>query len=215
MRSHSIDVVLLAAISTVAAPIEAEERRMDVGLRLVIAAADGEPANDMPGAGVLAHYALNDDWTVGAALDRAEFDFEEPAQIVGIVQDPALEPVDALAEATAVRLWIERSLSDRSKPTQFFIGAGLGAASIDVPDVNAARADGSQFDIHTEVDTEILVSVIGGVRRRFGERWYGEIAVHAEQHFADWRVTDRVTGAQGSIEDYLSWGAHVAVGWRW
>ena len=30
--------------------------------------------------------------------------------------------------------------------------------------------------IHTEVDTEIIASVLGGVRMTFGERWYGELA---------------------------------------
>ena len=216
MRSPIIALVIrVAVLSTVAVSAHAQERYLDIGVRAGIAAADGEPANDIPGAGVIAHYSLSDAWTLGAALDRTEYDFEEPAKIVGIVQDPMLDPVDALAEATTLSFWVERSITDPSQPTIFFVGAGLGAAFVDVPDVSGARADGGAFDIHTEVDTEVLAFVMGGVRRTFGEQWYGEIALRAEQHFADWRVTDRVTGAQGSIDDYLAWGAHIAVGWRW
>jgi hypothetical protein len=213
MRSL-ISTLAIAALLTTASPL-AQERRMDIGVRLGISAADGEPANDIPGAGMLAHYALNDDWTLGAAVDRTEYDFEEPAKIVGIVQDPTLDVIDALAEATTLSFWVERSITDRSRPTSFFVGAGLGAAFTDVPDASGLREDGGSFDIHTEVDTEIIVSILGGVRHRFGERWYGEVVLHAGQHFADWRVTDQVTGAQGSIDDYLTWGAHIAVGWRW
>ena len=151
------------------------------------------------------------------AVNRTEYDYEEPAAIVGIVQDPTMEVIDALAEATTVRAWIERSLTDAGRPMRFFLGAGVGAAFTDVPDVTGPRADGGTFDIRTEVDTEIIATVIGGARRMFGERWSGEVAVRAEQHFADWRSTDRVSGAQGSIDDYLTWGIQftLAYGGEW
>jgi hypothetical protein len=205
---------MCAAVSAIGTTAHAQERRMDIGVRVVLAAADGEPANDIPGAGVVAHYTLNDDWILGAAVDRTEYDFEEPASIVGIVQDPALEPVDALNEGTAISLWVERALSEPSQPLSFFVGAGVGAVFLDVPDVSGARADGGQFDIHTEADTEITLAILGGIRRRFGERWQAEFALRAEQHFANWRVTDRVTGAQGSIDDYFTWAGYLAVNWR-
>ena len=217
MRSLNGTLAVAAMSTAISAPspTEAQERRMDIGARLQISAADGEPANDIPGAGVIVHYAINGEWTLGAAVDRSEYDFEEPAKVIGIAQDPTIEPVDALAEATTLSFWAERALSDPARPTTFFVGAGLGAALVDVPDATGARADGGSFDIHTEVDTEILAAVLIGLRRRFGDRWYGEIVVRAEQHFADWQITDRISGAQGTIDDYLTWGAHLAVGWRW
>ena len=173
------------------------------------------PANDIPGAGVQARYALNDQWTIGAAVNWTRYDYEEPAAIVGIAQDPTADVIDALAEATTVRAWIERSFTDASKPMRFFVGAGLGAAFTDVPDVGGPRADGGTFDIETEVDTEIIATVTGGARRTFGERWCGAVAVRAEQHFADWRSTDRISGAQGRIDDYLTWGIQFTLAYRW
>jgi hypothetical protein len=95
------------------------------------------------------------------------------------------------------------------------VGFGLGAASVDVPDVNGPTASGGQFDVHTEVSTEILLSGLAGVRRTFGESGYTEFLVHATQHFADWQVEDRISGASGPIDDYLSLGGQLAVGIRW
>jgi hypothetical protein len=217
MRSSTstLTIAAMAIASALSPDAAAQEHRMDLGLRLQVTAADGEPANDMPGAGVLAHYVVNGEGILAAAVDRIRFDFEEPANIVGIAQDPAIEPVDALAEATTLSLWAERSISDRTRLANFFVGAGLGAAFMDVPAVTGPRADGGRFDIHTDADTEILAAALVGMRRRFGEHWYGEIALRVEQHFADWRVTDRISGAQGAIDDYFTWGVHVAAGRRW
>jgi hypothetical protein len=203
-----------AAAFVICMPVEAEERNFALGVRVMVTAADGEPANDIPGAGVLGRYALNEGWSIGVAVDRTEFDFEEPAKVIGVVQDPALEPIDALAEATALSAWFERTFA-RQGPIAWFIGAGLGAASVDVPDAAGARADGGQFNVHTEVDTEIIASIVGGVRLDFGSRWFAEFSVRADQHFADWRIVDRISGAQGSIDDYLALGGHLAIGVRW
>ena len=41
-----------------------------------------------------------------------------------------------------------------------------------------------------------------GARRWFGDSWGIEAALHIDQHFADWKVTDRVSGATGAISDY-------------
>lgn len=206
---------LFATLVVIAWPAYPQELHIDLGLSLGIDAADGTPANDIPGAGVLGRYTLNDKWAIGVAVNRTEYDYEEPASIVGIVQDPTMEVIDALAEATTVRAWIERSLTDAGRSLHFFLGAGVGAAFTDVPHVTGPRADGGTFDIRTEVDTEIIATVIGGARRMFGERWSGEVAVRAEQHFADWRSTDRVSGAQGSIDDYLTWGIQFTLAYRW
>ena len=199
----------------IAWPAYAQESRIDLGLSIAVDAADGTPANDIPGAGVLGRYTLTDEWAIGAAVNRTEYDYEEPAAVVGIVQSPTGGVIDALAAATTVRAWVERSLSEAGSSLHFFLGAGIGAAFTDVPDVMGPRADGGVFDIRTEVDTEIIATVMGGARRMFGERWSGEVAVRAEQHFADWRSTDRVSGAQGSIDDYLTWGLQFTLAYRW
>ena len=194
---------------------DAAEDRFQAGLLVGVSVADGEPANDIPGFGAQVRYALSDQWSVGASLGHTEYDFETPASIVGIAQDPSIEPVDALATATSLAAWAERTFIPDGGETTWFVGFGLGAASVDVPDVNGPTASGGQFDIHTDVGTEILLSGLAGVRRNFGESWYAEFRVHATQHFADWQVEDRVSGARGSIDDYLSLGGHLAVGIRW
>jgi hypothetical protein len=206
---------LLAAGLLPCTPADAEEPRFAAGVRGTITAADGEPANDIPGFGLLAHYRLSERWTLGAAIDRIEYDFEEPAKTLGIAQDPALEPIDAVAEGTVLSAWIERTFAQSQEVWIWFIGAGLGAASIDVPDVAGPTTSGGRFDIHTEVDTEIIASLTGGVRRHFGERWWVEFGLRADQHFADWQVTDRVSGARSSIGNYLAMGGYLAVSVRW
>jgi hypothetical protein len=211
---RALSHVLAGTVFLVSATLHAQERTFDLGLRLGVAAADGEPANDMPGAGMLAHYSLGEDWTLGAALDYSEFDFEEPAKLLGIVQDPGNEPVDALAESTAVRVWVERRIAGAAA-TSAFMGAGLGAAFLDVPDVSAPLASGGAFEIQTDAGTEILAFALAGVRRRFGERWYGEIGATLEHHAADWKVVDRVSGAQATVDSYLSWSIYAAIGLRW
>jgi hypothetical protein len=215
MRACVSRFALFAALIFIAWPAYSQELRVDLGVSLAIDAADGTPANDIPGAGILGRYALNDQWAVGVAVNRTEYDYEEPAAVLGIVQDPTMEVIDALAEATTVRAWIERSLTGEGRPMRFFLGAGVGAAFTDVPDVNGPRADGGTFDIRTQVDTEVIATVMGGARRIVGERWICEVAVRAEQHFADWRSTDRVSGAQGGVDDYLTWGIQFTLAYRW
>jgi hypothetical protein len=208
-------LTLVGSSLGVAPYTQAQEPRIDFGIGVAIDAADGTPANDIPNAGILVRYHWSERWLVGASVHRAEYDYERPAEIVGITQDPTVEVIDALAEATVVRGWVERSLFDESRPMRFFVGAGLGAAFTDVPDVAGPRADGGQFDIATEVDTEIIVSALGGLGRHFGERWYAEAAVRLEQHFADWRSVDRVSGAEGHIDDYLTWGIQISLAYTW
>ena len=83
----------LLAVSTA----HAADGRFHLGVWAGVDVADGEPANDIPGFGLQFRYALNDSWAVGAGIARTEYDFETPASILGIVQDPSIEPVDTLA----------------------------------------------------------------------------------------------------------------------
>ncbi|HEU4779437.1 MAG TPA: hypothetical protein VFS58_06095 [Steroidobacteraceae bacterium] len=203
-------------LGVLAGPIaHGADARFHLGVWVGVDVADGEPANDIPGFGLQLRYSLSENWALGAGVGLTEYDFETPAAILGITQDPSVEPIDALAEATTFSAWAERAFVPGEGQTTWFLGAGLGAASVDVPDVAGARADGGQFDIHTEVSTEIIVTGFAGVRRTLGDRWYAEFRVHANQHFADWAMTDRVSGATGTIDDYLSFGGQLTAGFRW
>jgi hypothetical protein len=214
MRSIPFNLMLIAS-AVFTSSTHAQQQPWDIGIRAGISAADGQPANDIPTAGVVAHYALDERWRIGAALDRSEYDVEEPAKLAGIAQSPTVEVIDALAEATTLGVWVERTLTNPTRATSLFVGSGLGVAFVDVPDVDGPRADGGRFDVHTEVSTEFIVSLLGGVRRGFAERWYAEATLRIDQHFAEWVFTDRVSGARGSVDDYLTWGVYFAVGWKW
>ena len=208
--------VLIACAATSAAGWADEARReLSAGVLLTVSLADGEPANDIPGFGAQLRYELTERWAVGGTLLRSEYDFETPAAIAGITQSPAVEAVDALAESTMLQGWVERTFRPRSAVTTWFVGTGAGAASVKVPDVSGPRDDGGQFDVRTDVGTEILISAFAGLRRSFGDRWYAEFRIHANQHLADWKVEDLESGATGSIDDYTTFGGHLAFGRRW
>jgi hypothetical protein len=195
-----------------AIPAVAQDQRFDLGVRGVLTAADGEPANDIPGFGVFGRYRWSDRWSLGLAVDQTEYDFEQPARILGLQQDPRLEPIDVVAEATVISAWLQRDYA-RARTTWFW-GVGLGLASIDVPDAKGPLAGSGSFDIQTDADSEIIASLTGGVIRRLGDRWFLEFALRADQHFADWQLKDRISGATGAIDDYLAWGGHLGFGFR-
>ena len=191
-----------------------ESDRVQVGLRLGTSLASGVPANDMPGYGIHGLYALNDQWSVGLGLYLTEFDYEEPARQVGLPLDPDAEPIDAKAEQMIYSAIVERSFSPPDARRQWFLGAKLGVADTDVPVVTGQTATGDSFEIHTEVDREIIVSAFGGLRQRFGEHWFGEFTLSADQHFAAWESEDRVSGAEGRSGDYFAYGLHLGIGYR-
>lgn len=184
----------------------------DLGVRGIITAGDGEPANDIPGYGLFGHWRMSDRWSIGFAVDRTEYDFEEPAKLVGLSQDQDVEPFDVIAEATVLSAWIERTYP-RNR-LEWFWGAGVGFASIDVPDAIGPLEGGGTFDIRTEADSEVIVSLLAGLHRTLGERWLLEFAVRADQHFADWQLTDRVSGNRGAVDDYRALGGHLGFAFR-
>lgn len=204
---HVTALATLAALAF-ANPAPAQDQRFDLGLRGIITGADGEPANDIPGYGAFGHYRLNDRWSLGVAVDRTEYDFEQPARVLGLQQDPDLPVIDAKAEATVVSAWLQRNFGP------WFLGAGLGFASVDVPDATGPLNGPGTFDVQTEVDTEILASLIAGFQWRLGKRWLLEFSLRGDQHFAEWIVTDRISGRTARIDDYRAFGGHIGAGFR-
>ena len=212
---------LIATLGVLAAPAGAQDdprsdaTRFDLGLRAVLTGGSGEPANDVPGGGAFGRWRLNDRWSLGLALDQASFDVEEPAGILGLPQLPEeqLSPIDVKAEATTVSAWAQRDYR-RGRRASWFWGLGLGISTLDVPDATGPLLGGGTFDIRTEADTELLASASAGWRRELGRRWMLELAARADQHFADWTLTDRVSGRTAAIDDWLAWGGHLGLGAR-
>ena len=91
---------------------------------------------------------------------------------------------------------------------------GAGVNSVDVDDQAGLLAGGGSFDIAIDAGTEWVASASVGLRVRVGERFLFEPALRLDQHFADWDVTDRVSGATASIDDYLLKGVHLAFAYR-
>lgn len=214
MRIRPVATTIVALLLAGTGASFAQADRFDIGLRGGIMVADGEPANDIPGFGLFGHYRLNDRWALGFAVDQAEYDFEQPAKLVGIQQDPDLAAIDVLAESTTFSVWGERTFRAADSRNSWFVSAGLGAASIDVPVAAGPRSDGGAFEIHTEVSTELVASLGAGWRRDLGQRGLLEFGLRADQHFADWKLTDSNSAAKGSVSDYLALGGYLGVGFR-
>ena len=151
---------------------------------------------------------------MGAAVDLAEYDFEQPARILGLEQDPGVEAIDVVAESTVVSAWLERAFGREGGPTAWYLGAGLGTASIDVPEASGPLRDGGTFRIRTEVEREVIPFVLAGVRRDLGSRLVLDFALRAEQHLADWQLADDVSGRRGEVDDYTAFGGQLGLGLR-
>jgi hypothetical protein len=206
---------LLFALFLASIPATADESgRFDIGVHLGTMLGDGVPANDMPGYGIFGLYRLNDRWSVGLGVDRTEFDYEEPARQLGIPLDPADPPVDPKAEMTIFSALVERTFEASRPGREWFLGAAVGVADTDVPDVTGPTATGGTFEIDTEVDREVIVSLRGGVRQQFGERWFAAFTLRAEEHFAAWEVEDRISGATARHDDYFTYGGFLGIGYR-
>lgn len=193
---------------------QAQDAGFEVGFRLNAVGSDGEPTNDMLGAGVFGRFRLNDRWRLGLALDHSpEFDVERPYEFIGLVGAASAGEVDASGTSTAFLAWIER-VYERPGRLEWFWGLGGGVATVDVDDVAGPLAGGGTYDITEEVGTEILATASAGLRFRLGARWALETALRLDQHFTDWTVTDRVSGRTGELDDYLIKGAHIGLAYR-
>jgi hypothetical protein len=214
-RSLRCKVLLACLVLLLQANASAQDdERFEIGLRGNLTAASGEPANDISGYGVFARYRLNERWSIGVAYDRAEFDFEKPAAVLGLRQDASVDPIDALAKSSTLSAWMQRNYRREGSPYRWFWSVGLGSASVDVPDARGPLDGGGTFDVKTDAKRELILSLGAGVQRGFGKHWFVEGALRADQHFAKWELTDRVSGRKGEIDDYLALGLYVGFGYR-
>jgi hypothetical protein len=191
--------------------------RFDLGLRVDVLVADGEPANDLPGAGVVGRFRLGDSWWLALSLDHSPgFDVERPYELVGLdgAEAPSGEVIDAEAEMTQVNVELERRYPRAGRRLEWFWGVSAGAARVDVEDVRGPLVGGGVFDLRQEVGTETLIGASGGFRLGLGRAFGIDFALRAQQHFTDWRVTDRVSGRAGEVDDYLVTGGRIGASWR-
>lgn len=202
---------LLCIFLAGATSIPATAADWEIGARATLVTAGGEPANDITGAGLYLRYPLSANSRLGFALDYASGDFETPANILGLT---TVGVIDSTAEWTALSAWYEYLLGKPEDAWRWFVGAGLGVAFVEVKDVSGPLAGGGSFDITTDADDEILALFSAGLRRRFGARWSGEVALRVDHHFADWQMVDRVSGRSGEIDDYTAIGGYLGFSYR-
>lgn len=201
-------LMLLLAPAAESAWAETDERRWELGPRIMLLNAGGEPTNDMLGVGVYGWYRLHRSWLLGFEVDSTTGDFERPYEIVGLTSP---EEIDSTMDSLVFSGWVAREYGKPDKKLRWFWAAGLGFASTDVDDVTGPTTGGGTFDITTDPGSEILISAGGGLRRTLGRRLRLEVGIRLGQHFTDWKVEDRVSGQTGAIHDYTTTGLNVGL----
>lgn len=204
-------VLGLALLTAIPAPAAAEDT-FSLGIRGNILGGTGEPANDTLGFGLFGRYRLNDKWLVGFGVDTATgFDVEEPEKLVGLIQDPSVAVIDANADSYTFMGWIEREYAREDSKWRWFWTVGLGWSSVSVDDVQGPLLGGGIYDLTFDVSSELVLSGSGGIRYLVGSTWQLELAFRLDQRFADWTVTDRISGATGTVDDYLVRGFTLGI----
>lgn len=202
------------AIATLSSVSYAQESKVDIGLRANVLLGDGVPANDILGAGVIGRYRLNDGWFIGAGIDGYKYDFERPASVLGISQDPNEDVIDAKADSTVLFGSLGRLHNETDRGFDWFWSLGLGFASPSVEDVSGPTDTGGTFDLTFDVGNEIHLMGTLGTSYNFSSKWSTSFAARVEHHFMDVLVTDLVTGATAKIDSQSPVGAYLSLNYR-
>lgn len=204
--------VLLALTSTSFSQDDAQEPAWDIGYRAGVALGKGEPSNDLPIAGNLfVRRRFDERWALSAWIESAAGDFEQPAKVVGLVQDPNVADIDADLSTLTFGLAGERTLWSSAGGSQLYGLLGVAYSSLDADDTSGALAGGGTFDITTDPGSEILGSLGLGYRWRLWKHVSLETLVRYDYHFADWEVRDTISGNTGSIDDYSTYAFLVGL----
>jgi hypothetical protein len=204
--------VLLALTSTSFARGSAQEPTWDIGYRAGVSLGKGEPSNDLPIAGNLfVRRRFDESWALSAWIESAAGDFEQPAKVVGLVQDPNVADIDAALSVLTLGLAGERTLWSYGGGSRLYGLLGAAYSSIDADDTSGALQGGGTFDITTDPGSEILGSLGLGYQWRPWKHVSLEGLVRYDYHFADWEVRDTISGNTGSIDDYSSYAFLVGL----
>ena len=201
--------VLAIAPMTLAA---AEDSRYELSGRLNLMGATGDPTNDILGFGLMLHRQLSDDWYLGFSIEHSsEFDVERPNEKFDI---DSVSETDAVGSMTMLTAVAERRYAMESSNWAWFWNLGVGLADYDFDNAEGDIEGGGSFDIKVEADTEAVLLGGIGLMQHLGENWSARYELAFEQHFADWKVTDQVTGATDSYDDFTVTGARLGLNYR-
>lgn len=213
MKIYGLNAVLilmlpLFLLATSGAQAETDGQ-YELSGHLNIVGANGKPSNDIPGFGIVVHRKLSDEWYLGVSLENAtDFDVERPNEELDI---DSVSETDALATMNMVTVVAERRYPLGSESWTGFWNLGGGIADIDIDNAEGDVEGGGRFDIEVEADTEYVLLGGVGALQQLGEHWSARYEFTLEQHFADWKVTDRVSGRTGSYDDYLVYGLRLGL----
>lgn len=180
--------------------------------RLNIVGASGKPSNDIPGFGFILHRKLSDDWYLGFSFENAtDFDVERPNEQLDI---DSVSETDNLGTMNMFAVVAERRYALESEGWIGFWNLGAGIADIDIDDADGDVEGGGRFDIEIEADTETVLIGSAGLLQRLGEQWSARYEATLEQHFADWKIKDKVSGRTDSFDDYTVFGLRIGMNYR-
>lgn len=223
LTSVAVTLGLVAVIAGTATAHEAHEHAttddssLRVGPRVGVFLGDGEPANDSFLIGAAGRYRLADLWYVGLSVDYVTGDFEGPAGILGIETPEAEGVIDSTVEQWQIGAFVEREFVPtpaalRNLRPFGLVGVRFGITSAD--DLTGPTSDGGQFDIETDPGLEIIPTWTLGARYLLPWNLDIEAGLTADYHLADWRLSDRVSGARGSIDEYFALGGYLGLSAR-
>ena len=204
-------IIVLVLVSSLAF---AQESKFDIGLRANVLLGDGVPANDILGYGVIGRYRLNNGWFIGAGVDAYEYDFERPASLLGIIQDPNEDTIDAAADSTVLFGSFGRLYNQTDRGFDWFWSLGVGFASPNVDDVGGFTETGEPFYLTFDVGSEVHLMGTLGTSYNFSENWSTSFAARLEHHFMDVLITDEVSGATAKIDSQSPMGAYLSLNYR-
>jgi hypothetical protein len=192
----------------------ADEPRNEYGLRANVLLGDGKPANDILGVGLIGRRYLDNGWFIAGTLDTYQYDFERPASLAGIRQDPDVDVIDADGSITTVGALLGREYGDANQGFRWFWSVGLGIGFESVDDVSGPTDSGGAFDLTFETDNNVQLMSTLGTSYFFNARWSASFTARLEHHFMDIEITDRVSGATARVDSQSPVGAYVSLNYR-
>mgnify|MGYP003635083861 CR=1 FL=1 len=207
MKNTKLAALALLLAATLSGQAQAQ---FELGLRGNVLLGDGQPANDILGAGLIGKYYLSDGWFVAATLDIYDYDFERPYRTVGLTQDPNVKTIDSNIKTTALGGAIGRHFGDKLG-FDWFWSAGVGVGLPKTANISGPTDSGGTFDLVIDAKTEIQIMGTLGTTYYLSDRWSLTAAARAEHHFIDISVVDRNSGATGNVKSQSPLGAYLSV----
>jgi len=181
---------------------EGDADKYQLGFHAGISLAAGEPFNDSILVGLSGKYHLKDKWLVTMGVDYLQFDFENPAYHIGL---PADKVKDGSFTEYIISVGAQREFSKIWKMTPFVSG-GLGIGIISEEDVSGTHSGGTPYTIKSDVGTEFIPNLGGGFRLPTSENTSFEFGLRVDYHITDWTITDSLSPATGTMDDFLAYG---------